>query len=120
MHLGVRGGDRPQLAFLLQPLDQALLQDRAALLVGEPAAPFLLRHEPGRAQLGLELRDRGELLAHVLDRLLDGVLDFLVGHLDGRVALGLLHQQLFIDHLRQNLAPRRVPPRGVFRDLRPL
>src|SRR5207237_1212705 len=120
MHLGVGRRDRPQLALLFQGLDQALLQDRAALLVGEPAAPFLLRHEPGRAQLCLELGDRGELLAHVLHRLLDRVLDFLIGHLDGGVALGLLHQQLFIHHLRQDLAPRRVPPRGVFRDLRPL
>jgi len=120
MHLGVRGGDRPQLALLFQPLDQPLLQNRAALLVGEPAAPLLLGHEPRRAQLRLELGDRGELLAHVLHRLLDRVLDLLIGHLDRGVALGLLHQQLLIHHLRQDLTPRRVPAGRVLGDLRPL
>src|SRR6185437_6685518 len=116
-HLGVRRRNRPQLPLLLQPLDQPLLQDRATLLVGEPTTPFLLGHEPGRAQLRLELRGRRELLAHVLNSLLDRVLHFLVRHLDGGVPLRLLHQQLLVHHLREDLVPRGVPPRGVLRDL---
>src|SRR6266550_2459871 len=56
-HLGVRRRNRPQFPLLLESLDQPLLQDRATLLVGEPAAPFLFRHEPGRAKLRLELWD---------------------------------------------------------------
>src|SRR5437867_2166028 len=117
---GLRRRNRPQFPLLLESLDQALLQDRATLLVGEPAAPFLFGHEPGRAKLRLELRDRGELLAHVLDGLLDRVLHFLVRHLDRGVALRLLHQQLLIHHLREDLAPRGVAPRRVPRDLRAL
>jgi hypothetical protein len=118
--LGVRGRNRAQLALLLELLDQALLQNRAALLVGEPAAPFFLRHEPRRAQLGLEVRARRELFAHVLDGLLDGVQDLLVRHLDRGIALGLLDQQLFVHHLGQDLAPGRVAPGRILRDLRSL
>src|SRR2546426_10146744 len=50
-HLGVRRRNRPQFPLLLESLDQPLLQDRATLLVGEPAAPFLFRHEIGRAHV---------------------------------------------------------------------
>src|SRR5207249_2325017 len=81
------------------------------------APPFFRGHEPGRAKLRLELRDRGELLAHVLDGLLDRVLHFLVRHLDRGVALRLLHQQLLVHHLREDLPPRGVAPRRVLRDL---
>src|SRR5216117_2532179 len=116
-HLGVRRRNRPQFPLLLESLDQPLLQDRATLLVGEPATPFLFGHEPGRAKLRLELRDRGELLAHVLDGLLDRVLHFLVRHLDRGVALRLLHQQLLVHHLRgiwRRAASRPAESAGTF------
>ena len=45
-----------------------------------------------QTQLRLEFRDRGELLAHVLDGLLDRVLHFLIRHLDRGVPLRLLDQ----------------------------
>src|SRR2546422_5322928 len=45
---------------------------------------------------------------------------FLVRHLDRGVALRLLHQQLLVHHLREDLAPRGVTPRRVRRDLRAL
>src|SRR3989441_10463305 len=93
VHLRIGRRDRPQLALALQLFDQPLLQDRAALLVGEPAPPLLFGHEPRGLKLRPDLRDGRELLAHVLDRLLHGFLDFLLRHPDGGVALRLLHHQ---------------------------
>src|SRR3989442_804197 len=108
-HLRIRGVDWPQLPLLPQLIEQALLQNPAALLIRQPAAPFFLRQELGGAELRLKLGDRRELLPHVLYGLLDLVLDFLVGDLDRGVALCLLDHQLLVHHLTEHLAPRRGP-----------
>src|SRR5207244_8236751 len=116
-HLRLGRRDGPQLALLTQLIQQPVAQNRATLIVCEPTPPLLLGPEPRRPQLRLELRPGGELLAHVLDRLLDLVLDLPVRHLEVRVPLRLLHEQLVLHHLSENLPPQRRPPRRIGREL---
>src|SRR2546426_10903309 len=111
LRLGRRDG--PQLALLTQLVQQPVAQNRAALVVCEPTPPLLLGPEARGPQLRLELRPGGELLADVLDRLLDLVLDLPVRHLEVRVPLRLLHEQLLFHHLSEDLPPQRRPPRRI-------
>src|SRR5437667_39281 len=119
-HLRGGGGNRAQLSFLAQLVEEALLQAGAALLVVEPAAPFFLREELGGAHLCLKIGCGAELLPHVLHGLLNLVLHLLVGDFDGGVPLRLLDQELLVHHLSQDLAPRGTPPGRIGRDLQPL
>src|SRR2546426_5216031 len=119
-HLRVGGRNGTQLVLPLQLLDEALLQNRPALVVGQPAAPFLFGDEACGAKLRLEVEGGGELLADVLDRLLHLALDLFSRPLHAVVAHGLSPQQLFVHHLIQELAPHGLLSRRVVRDLRPL
>jgi len=115
-HLRLGRRHRAQLAFHSQPFDESLLQNHAALIVRQPATPLLLGGKARGPQLCFEVELGGELLPDVLDGLFDLVLDLLLGHPHARVAAGLLHQQLLIHHVLQDLPPHGHPPGGVVRD----
>ena len=107
-HLRIGGWDGAQLSLLPLRFDQALRIKLTPLLIGEPAAPFLHRAESRLPNLIAEFRLCIELLANVLIGLLDLVEHFLIRHLDGRVALRLLHQQLQLDQPIENLPAHRL------------
>ena len=109
-HLGIGGWDRTQLSLLPLRFDQALSVELAPLLVGEPAPPFLHRAESRLANLIAKIRFGAELLANVLVGLLDLIEHFLIRHLDGRVSLRLLHEQLELDQPIEHLPAHRPPP----------
>src|SRR5438874_1754860 len=114
-HLRFRRRDGTELALLLLRFNQPAREQRAALLVGQPAPPFFHGAEPGRAQLIAKVGLRAELLADILVGLLHLIQHFLLCDLHVRIALRLLHEQLFLDHLVEHVAPQLGAPGGVRR-----
>ena len=110
LHLLLGRGHRLELARAPEAVDQPVLQRRTALLIGQPAPVLLGRLEPGLLELVAVVHFGREVAAHLPHLLLHPVGDFLVGHLDGGVARGLLHQQLLVHDSRDHFAPKRLQP----------
>ena len=119
-HLRIRRRNRLQLPLLPLRFDQPLCIELPPLLVGEPAAPFLHRTEVRLLDLLAELDLGRELLPDVLVRLLHLIEYFLVGDLDRRVALRLLHEQLQLNQVVEDLVAHQHAARGVRRQRLPL
>src|SRR4029077_10888492 len=112
-HLRIGRRNRTEFPLLPLLLDQALRIQLAALFVAQPPPPLFDRSKTRLANLIAEVVLRGELLADVLIRLLHLIEHFLVRHLDRRIALRLLHQNLEFDQAVEDLSPEGGDAGGV-------